>query len=156
VEQYRELRDDIEQLVGRINGDFGHLNRPAIVYLHQNISREEMMAMYVACDVMVVTPLRDGMNLVAKEFVSARTDHRGALVLSEFAGAADELDEALIVNPHDIDGLKEALADAAALTPAEQKTRMEYLRKVVVENDIKRWATSFIDAVKPPERKRRR
>ena len=156
VEQYRELRDDIEQLVGRINGDFGDLHRPAIVYLHQNISREEMMAMYVACDVMVVTPLRDGMNLVAKEFVSARTDHRGALVLSEFAGAADELDEALIVNPHDIDGLKEALASASAMTPAEQKRRMEQMRKVVVDNDITRWATSFIDAVTPPERKRRR
>ena len=112
--------------------------------------------MYVACDVMVVTPLRDGMNLVAKEFVSARTDHRGALVLSEFAGAADELDEALIVNPHDIDGLKEALASASAMTPAEQKRRMEQMRKVVVDNDITRWATSFIDAVTPPERKRRR
>jgi len=77
-------------------------------------------------------------------------------VLSEFAGAADELDEALIVDPHDIGGLKEALADAAAMNPAAQKNRMEHMRKVVVENDIKRWATSFIDAVKPPERKRRR
>ena len=149
VGQYRELRDDLEQLVGRVNGEFGHLNRPAIVYLHQNITREELMAMYVACDVMVVTPLRDGMNLVAKEFVAARTDTKGVLVLSEFAGAADELDQALLVNPHDIDGMKQVFAEAAKMPAGEQKTRMASLRKVVTENDIARWATSFLDTVMP-------
>lgn len=147
VESYRELRDDIELQVGRINGDFGHLNRPAIVYLHQNVSREEMLALYLACDVMVVTPLRDGMNLVAKEFVSARTDNKGVLVLSEFTGAADELDQALIVNPHDIDGMKEAFVAAARMSPAQATTRMAPLRATVEEHDVRRWATSFLDAV---------
>ena len=147
VERYRELRDDIEGQVGRINGEFGHLDRPAIVYLHQNVSREEMIALYLACDVMVVTPLRDGMNLVAKEFVSARLDEKGVLVLSEFTGAADELDQALMVNPHDIDGLKQTLLSAAEMPASEQKARMSALRKTITDNDVRRWARSFQDAV---------
>ena len=156
VESYRQLRDDIELQVGRINGEFGRVGRPAIVYLHQNISREEMIAMYLAADVMVVTPLRDGMNLVAKEFVAARTDDSGVLVLSEFTGAADELEQALMVNPHDIDGLKAALQRAAEMPKVEQKQRMEALRKVVEEHDVKHWATSFINTAKPPVSARRR
>jgi trehalose 6-phosphate synthase len=156
VESYRQLRDDIEIQVGRINGEYGRVGRPAIVYLHQNISREEMIAMYLAADVMVVTPLRDGMNLVAKEFVAARTDNSGVLVLSEFTGAADELDQALMVNPHDIDGLKATLKEAAEMSGAERKARMEALRKVVEEHDVKRWATSFINTAQPPASTRRR
>lgn len=156
VESYQQLRDDIELQVGRINGDFGHLGRPAIVYLHQNISREEMMALYLACDVMVVTPLRDGMNLVAKEFVSARTDNQGVLVLSEFTGAADELHDALMVNPHDIDGMKATLLEAAQMPKAQQKARMTHLREVVATHDVKRWAHSFINTVSPKLSPRRR
>jgi len=156
VESYRQLRDDIEVQVGRINGEYGRVGRPAIVYLHQNISREEMIAMYLAADVMVVTPLRDGMNLVAKEFVAARTDDSGVLVLSEFTGAADELDQALMVNPHDIDGLKATMERAASMPKAEQKARMAALRKVVEEHDVKRWATSFTNTAKPPVSARRR
>jgi trehalose 6-phosphate synthase len=105
---------------------------------------------------MVVTPLRDGMNLVAKEFVAARTDDSGVLVLSEFTGAADELDQALIVNPHDIDGLKATMERATSMPKAEQKARMAALRKVVEEHDVKRWATSFINTSKPPVSARRR
>jgi trehalose-6-phosphate synthase len=124
--------------------------------LHQNISREEMVAMYLAADVMVVSPLRDGMNLVAKEFVASRADDLGVLVLSEFAGAADELDEALLINPHDIDGVKATFAEAAAMAKPEQQRRMRALRKVVQENDVKKWATSFLDAVSPKAPARRR
>ena len=156
VESYQQLRDDIELQVGRINGDFGHLGRPAIVYLHQNVSREEMIALYLACDVMVVTPLRDGMNLVAKEFIAARTDNKGVLVLSEFTGAADELTDAIQVNPHDIDGMKAAFVDAAAMPATEQKKRMSELRDIVIEHDVKKWATSFLAALNPPAPKRRR
>src|SRR5699024_3198709 len=90
VQQYRELRDDIDRLVGRINGDFGTLGRPPITYLHNSYPRSEMAALYRAADVMVVTPLRDGMNLVAKEYAACSIDADGALVLSEFAGAARE------------------------------------------------------------------
>ena len=112
VEQYRILRDEIDRLVGRINGDLGRIGRPAIHYLHSSYPREEMAALYRAADVMVVTPYRDGMNLVAKEYVACRYDDDGALVLSEFAGAADELRQAWLVNPYDINGMKTALLEA--------------------------------------------
>lgn len=147
VESYQALRADIELQVGRINGEFGHLDRPAVVYLHQNMAREEMIALYAAADVMVVTPLRDGMNLVAKEFIAARHDNQGVLVLSEFTGAADELSDAVLVNPHDIDGLKAALLDAANMSPADKKKTMTALRKKVKNADVNRWATKFLGDV---------
>ena len=147
VESYQHLRDEIELQVGRLNGEFGQLERPAIVYLHQNMAREEMIALYLAADVLVVTPLRDGMNLVAKEFIASRVDSRGVLVLSEFTGAADELDEALIVNPHDIDGLKASLAQAAGMPAREVRERMVALRERVAGHNVERWATTFLDAL---------
>jgi trehalose 6-phosphate synthase len=145
VERYQSLRSDIELQVGRINGDFGHLDRPAVVYLHQTMAHEEMIALFLAADVMVVTPLRDGMNLVAKEFVSARHDEAGVLVLSEFTGAADELVQALHVNPHDIDGLKQALLTAATMPAPEAKKAMVALRQRVRSHDVNRWANGFLD-----------
>ena len=111
------LRDEIDRLVGRINGDLGRIGRPAISYLHSSYPREEMAALYRAADVMVVTPYRDGMNLVAKEYVACRYDDDGALVLSEFAGAADELRQAWLVNPYDINGMKAALLEAYQAEP---------------------------------------
>ena len=108
VEEYRLLRDEIEQTVGRINGDHSTLAHTPVHYLHTSQPREEMAAMFLAADVMLVTSLRDGMNLVAKEYVAARHDERGVLVLSEFTGAADEMTQALLVNPHDIEDLKDA------------------------------------------------
>ena len=118
VEQYRLLRDEVEVTVGRINGEHGEVGSPPIHYLHQSYPREEMAALYLAADVMLVTPLRDGMNLVAKEYVACRYDETGALVLSEFTGAADELGGAFLVNPHDIEGLKDAIVRAATVSPA--------------------------------------
>ena len=111
------LRDEIDRLVGRINGDLGRIGRPAISYLHSSYPREEMAALYRAADVMVVTPFRDGMNLVAKEYVACRYDDDGALVLSEFAGAAAELRQAWLVNPYDINGMKAALLEACRAEP---------------------------------------
>src|SRR4029450_5556040 len=102
---------------GRINGENSVLGHPAIHYLHHSYPREEMAALYRAADVMLVTSLRDGMNLVAKEYVACRLDETGALVLSEFTGAADELSGAFLVNPHDIDGLKQAILTAARISP---------------------------------------
>ena len=101
----RHFREDIEQIVGRINGEYGEPGWVPVSYLYRTIPFEELIAYYVAADVMLVTPLRDGMNLVAKEYVATRYDETGALVLSEFAGAAVELKDALLVNPHDIDGV---------------------------------------------------
>ena len=144
VEQYRLLRDEIDRLVGRLNGDLGRIGRPAISYLHSSYPREEMAALYRAADVMVVTPYRDGMNLVAKEYVACRYDDDGALVLSEFAGAADELRQAWLVNPYDINGMKAALLAASDAEPRERTRRMRAMRKQVMENDVAHWAASFL------------
>jgi trehalose 6-phosphate synthase len=147
VETYRQLRDEIELSVGRLNGDYGTMEHAPINYLHHGYPREEMVALYLAADVMLVTALRDGMNLVAKEYVASRNDERGALVLSEFAGAADELKQALLINPHDIVGLKRAIVQAAEMTPREQQRRMRALRKRVLEHDVARWSSSFLAAL---------
>jgi len=144
VERYRLLRDDINRLVGRINGDVGRIGQQPIQYLHASYPREEMAAMYRAADVMVVTPLRDGMNLVAKEYIATRWENRGALVLSEFAGAATELKQAYLVNPHDINGLKQQMLQAINASPREISRRMKALRRQVMENDIDRWANDFL------------
>jgi trehalose 6-phosphate synthase len=148
VEAYQTLRDDIELQVGRINGDYGRIGTPAVQYLHSSYDRPELVALLRAADVMVVTPLRDGMNLVAKEYVAARTDLRGALVLSEFAGAADELDGAFLVNPHDIDGLKRTLCQAMRLPDDEAEKRMRRLRGHVMTHDVARWAREFLEALR--------
>ena len=144
VNQYKVLRDDINRLVGRINGDVGRIGQQPVQYLHTSYPREEMAALYRAADVMVVTPLRDGMNLVAKEYVACRWDNEGALVLSEFAGAAAELKSSYLVNPHDINGLKETLLMAMNDGPGERRRRMKALRKQVMENDITVWAEAFL------------
>jgi trehalose 6-phosphate synthase len=147
VEAYRELRDDVEQTVSRINGRHGEVGSPPVHYLHQSYPREEMAALYLVADVMLVTPLRDGMNLVAKEYVACRNDESGALVLSEFTGAADELGSAFLVNPHDIEGLKDAIVRAATVSPAEARRRMRSMRRRVREYDVARWAASFLAAL---------
>ncbi|HSV41267.1 MAG TPA: trehalose-6-phosphate synthase [Nocardioidaceae bacterium] len=156
VEQYRKLRDDIDRLVGSINGDLGRIGRPAIHYMHSSYPREEMAALFRAADVCVVTPLRDGMNLVAKEYVACRYEEDGALVLSEFAGAADELRQAYLVNPYDINGMKATLLEAIAADPKELQRRMKAMRKTVSDHDVNDWATSFLEAlrqVKPTHQK---
>ncbi|MHA6621689.1 alpha,alpha-trehalose-phosphate synthase (UDP-forming) [Pseudonocardia sp. DLS-67] len=153
VEHYQRMRNDIEQAVGRINGEYARVGHPAVHYLHQSLPRDELVAFFVAADVMLVTPLRDGMNLVAKEYVACRHDNGGALVLSEFAGAAIELKDALLVNPHDTDGVKNALYAALTLDRDEGRRRMRALRRQVLSHDVDRWARTFLDALglPPPE-----
>lgn len=145
VEQYRQLRDEIDRVVGRINGESQRIGRPPIVYMHVSYPRLEMAAFYRAADVMVVTPLRDGMNLVAKEYVACRQRDDGALVLSEFTGAARELRQAYLVNPHDINGLKDRLVEAMKDSPQSKARRMRAMRRQVVEHDIYKWANTFLD-----------
>jgi len=144
VDQYRILRDDIDRLVGRLNGDLGRIGRPAISYMHASYPREEMAALFRAADVMVVTPLRDGMNLVAKEYVACRYDETGALLLSEFAGAAEEMRQAYLVNPYDINGMKAQMLAACSEDPKELARRMRALRKTVAEHDVSHWAETFL------------
>lgn len=147
VEHYQRMRSEIEQMVGRINGEFGRVGHPVVHYLHQSVNRTELAAFFGAADVMVVTPLRDGMNLVCKEYVACRHDLGGSLVLSEFTGAAAELSSAFLVNPHDLDGVKSALHAAITLDPAEGRRRMRALRRQVLTHDVDRWARSFLEAL---------
>jgi trehalose 6-phosphate synthase len=147
VDAYAQLRDEVEITVSRINGDFSQLGHAAIHYLHQGYPREEMVALYLAADVMLVTALRDGMNLVAKEYVASRIDQDGVLILSEFAGASDELRQALLINPHDIDGLKAAIVHAIRMPQRERARRMRALRKRVLTHDVQRWSATFLDAL---------
>ncbi|MCQ9166095.1 MULTISPECIES: trehalose-6-phosphate synthase [unclassified Arthrobacter] len=144
VESYRLLREDVEGMVGRLNGQFDTIQNTAVRYLHHSYPVEEMVALYLASDVMLVTSLRDGMNLVAKEYVAARSDNTGALVLSEFTGAADQLKQALLVNPHDIDGLKATIVRAINLPRVESSRRMRAMRKQILSHDVQRWSEDFL------------
>ena len=144
VEEYKRLRDDIDLLVGRINSEVGGVGRPAIVYRHAGFPRATMAAMYRIADVMLVTPLRDGMNLVAKEYVACHPNTNGALVLSEFAGAAQELKQAYLVNPYDLNGMKAVLMQAATDPVRTRQRRMRALKKQVGDYTIDRWAGNFL------------
>ncbi len=151
VEEYRRLRDDIDLLVGRINSEVGGIGRPAIVYRHAGFPRSTMAAMYRIADVMVVTPLRDGMNLVAKEYVACRPDDTGALVLSEFAGAAKELRQAYQVNPYDLNGMKDVIMQAATDSPSASRRRMRSLKRQVAGHTIDMWADAFLGDLAGPD-----
>ncbi|HWG98538.1 MAG TPA: trehalose-6-phosphate synthase [Pilimelia sp.] len=151
VEHYQALRVKVEREVGRINGEFGRVGVPAVHYLHQSYSRSELAALYCAADVMMVTPLRDGMNLVAKEYLAARGDNGGALVLSEFAGAATELRQAFLCNPHDPDAVKEALLRAVEVDPTEARRRVRIMQRHLRAHDVDHWARAFLQELGVPE-----
>jgi trehalose 6-phosphate synthase len=147
VAQYRQLRERVEREVGRINGEYGEVGLAPVQYLFRSYDREELLALYLAADVMLVTPLRDGMNLVAKEYVSARPDLAGSLVLSEFAGAAAELKQAYLVNPYDIGGVKDAILAALQVDERTAARRMRAMRRHVSTHDVSHWATEFLHAL---------
>ena len=147
VQAYKGFRRELEGLVGRLNGALGTPRWVPINYVYRNLGDEELVALYRAADVMVVTPVRDGMNLVAKEFVAARPDEDGVLVLSEFAGAASELREALLVNPFAIDQTAETYARALSMPLEERHARMRALRRRVFSFDVDWWARTFLDAL---------
>jgi len=154
VGAYRAFRRQIDELIGRINGAYGTTESVPIHYLYRAIPQRELVALYRAADVMLVTPLRDGMNLVAKEFVAARTDDDGVLVLSEFAGAANELREALLVNPYDIDHVATVLSEALVLEKPERTRRMRALRAAVHSFTVNNWSSEVLhrlsDGAPPP------
>ena len=144
VKEYAELREEVERLVGRINGEFGEPGRAPVHYLHRGMPQAELVSHYLAADVMLVTPFRDGMNLVAKEYAACRLDDTGALVLSEFAGAAHELKTALMINPHDVDGLAAGIDAALHMPPADATRRMRSLRRAVRRNTVYDWADRYL------------
>jgi trehalose 6-phosphate synthase len=155
VGAYMQLRDEIELIVGRINGDYATMSHTAISYHHHGYPRDEMVALYLAADVMLVTALRDGMNLVAKEYCAARFDNDGVLILSEFTGSWDELKRSITVNPHDIEGLKDAILQAVEMPHRERAARMRALRKRVLENDVAKWSGEFISTLTAQGNRRR-
>ncbi|MBM4600306.1 trehalose-6-phosphate synthase [Rhodococcus hoagii] len=147
VESYVQMRGAIEQTVSRINGEYAEVGRPVVHYIHRPIGRDELIAFFVASDVMLVTPLRDGMNLVAKEYVACRSDLGGALLLSEFTGAAAELRQAFLCNPHDLDDVKDKMEEALNQDKEAGRRHMRALRRQVLAHDVDRWARSFLDAL---------
>jgi trehalose 6-phosphate synthase/phosphatase len=147
IPSYQEFRRELEEMIGRINGTYGTVTSVPIHYLHQSIPAERLVALYRAADVMLVTPLRDGMNLVAKEYVASRIDDDGVLVLSEFAGAAEELHEAVFVNPYDVADLTAKMRVALAMAPAERSARMSGMRRWLMAHDVHRWAGDFVQAL---------
>ncbi|MCU0254806.1 MAG: trehalose-6-phosphate synthase [Acidobacteria bacterium] len=140
VEDYRSLKRDVDREVGRINGERGEDGWTPIHYRYRALDRRELVAHYLAADVALVTPLRDGMNLVASEFVASRVDGDGALVLSEFAGVSDRLPGALQVNPYDVDGVAETIARALDMSTAERRGRMARMRLQVRALTAVSWA----------------
>ena len=144
VEEYKILRNDIDLLVGRINSASDTLARPRIAYRHTSVPRSTLAAMYQIADIMIVTPLRDGMNLVAKEYLACRDGDNSALILSEFAGAALELDEAYMINPYDIDGMKATIMKAINDSPQARAQKMRAMRQQVFAHTIDDWADSFL------------
>ncbi|MCQ9369067.1 trehalose-6-phosphate synthase [Brevibacterium sp. 91QC2O2] len=147
LDEYQQIRTDVELAVGRINGEYSSLDNQVVHYFHHSYPREEMTAFYLAADVMLVTALRDGMNLVAKEYVACRTNNDGVLVLSEFAGAADQLRQAVQVNPHDITGLKDAIQLATEMPLKEQRKRMKPMRAKLGHENVQAWSQEFLDAL---------
>jgi trehalose 6-phosphate synthase/phosphatase len=144
VGAYRELKREIEEIAGRVNGAQATLHSAPIHYVYDSVDRDALVGSYAAADVMLVTPLRDGMNLVAKEYVASRVDGDGVLVLSEFAGAAAELAEALVVNPYDVAGMAESFERALDMPEHERRARMRELRDKVERSPVELWASSFL------------
>jgi trehalose 6-phosphate synthase/phosphatase len=144
VEAYQDFRAVVDGMVGRINGAFGTPRWVPVHYIYRGLSEPELVALYRAADVMLVTPLRDGMNLVAKEFVASRIDGDGVLVLSEFAGASWELPEAIQVNPYSVEGIADGCSRALSMGEEERRTRLAPLRNRVATYDVHHWAATFL------------
>jgi trehalose 6-phosphate synthase len=147
VARYASLRERVDRLAGHLNGSYGRMGSPAVRYTNSALDFNEVLALYRAADVMVATPFSDGMNLVAKEYVASRVDDRGVLVLSEFAGSAAELREAILVNPNDTDDLKDAILRAIAMRPLEQGQRMKAMRERLRTHGSEAWIASCLTAL---------
>jgi len=147
VDDYGALKRTIDEMVGQINGAFGTINWIPIWYLYRSVPFESMVAFYNCADICFVTPFRDGMNLIAKEYIAARTDDCGVLILSEMAGAAKELGEAIIVNPSDRQALVSALKEAIEMSVEERVERNRFMRKRICRYNVIRWAEEFINGL---------
>ena len=147
VESYQAMKLELEQTVGRIVGAYGNVQWTPLIYQYRNLGFEEVVALYRLCDVALITPLRDGMNLVAKEFIACRPDATGVLVLSEMAGAAKEMGEALIINPFHTEDFARALEQALAMPVDEQIRRNQLMQDRLRRYNVHRWGDDFIQAM---------
>lgn len=152
VASYQKFKRQVEEMVGRINGQCGTVRSSPVHYVHGSVAMRQLVALYLAADVMLVTPLRDGMNLVAKEFLASRVDNDGVLVLSELAGAAAELGDAIMVNPYDIDGVAEAIRSALIMPRVERQERIRSMRRRVMAYDVHAWAGEFVAGLSAGEK----
>jgi trehalose 6-phosphate synthase/phosphatase len=148
IGKYAERKRMIDEMISRINSQHGNLHWQPIIYRYSSIPFPELLALYTSSDVALVTPLRDGMNLIAKEFVASRKDKHGVLVLSEMAGAARELTEAIAVNPNDIKEISRAIYDALSMDPEEQLMRMRTMQERIAAYDVNTWAKDFLDQLR--------
>ncbi len=147
VESYRDMKEELERIVGRIVGAYGTVHWTPLIYQYRHLGFDEIVALYRFCDVALITPLRDGMNLVAKEFIASRPDQSGVLILSEMAGAAKEMGEALIINPFHNEDFAQALEQALSMPPQEQVRRNQLLQERLRRYNVNRWADDFIQAM---------
>jgi len=147
VPQYQLLKKEIDELVGRINGKFASVNWTPIWYFYRSMPFKNLIDLYTSCDIALITPIRDGMNLVAKEFVATRTDKSGVLILSEMAGAAQEMSEALLINPNNYNQISDAIHQAIEMPPEEQEKRVTILQKRLKRYNVEKWANDFMNAL---------
>jgi trehalose 6-phosphate synthase/phosphatase len=145
IAKYSEKKKNIDEYIGNLNSTLGDIGWQPIIYQYGHLEFNELLALYTTCDLALITPLRDGMNLVAKEFVASRSDLRGVLVLSEMAGAAAELKEALLINPNDINEIAEMIKNGLEMEEKEQGTRLEQMRKRIKQYDVKAWAIDYFN-----------
>ncbi|HPJ72209.1 MAG TPA: trehalose-6-phosphate synthase, partial [bacterium] len=152
VPEYQAMKRELDESVGRINGRFTVLGWVPIHYIFGTLTPVELVSHYRSCEIALITPLNDGMNLVAKEYCASCLDNRGVLILSEFAGAATQLKKgAILTNPHDTEGTAEAIYRAFTMSDAERKRRMRYLRGQIRRNDVFRWVAGFLRAAREIE-----
>lgn len=144
MQEFQNMRRSVEAAVGRINGRFGTLTWQPVMHFYGSLDRPELVGFYLAADICWVTPLRDGLNLVAKEYIASRTGGEGTVILSEFAGAAAELDGVILTNPYSPDDMDRALEDAFAMDDGERAGRMFRLRDRVLTSDVHRWSRTFL------------
>jgi trehalose 6-phosphate synthase/phosphatase len=147
VPQYKRLKEETDELVGRVNGAFSTVSWTPIWYFFRTMPFENLIDLYTSCDIALITPVRDGMNLVAKEYVATRTNDDGVLVLSEMAGATKELNEAIHINPYDLEDMANSLKQAIDMPLEEQQRRMKSLKKRVSRYHVKKWASDFISSL---------
>lgn len=145
VEHYQQMKKNIDEIIGRINGRFGKVDWTPIIYQFKSLTFNTLVASYSASDIALITPLRDGMNLIAKEYIATRTDGKGVLILSEMAGASKELGEAIIINPNNKEEIAQSIHQALLIPEEDQKTALEIMQRRLKRYDVNRWAQDFLN-----------